>query len=112
MLTSQVFVEGFGVGAYTRLDARAYQGLVDTIKQSRLPYVLPRYQYSFFGQPDAWGGRFTLDTQNFNVFPRTGHHHAARCGLAGLASGRSGAPSGRCTTCSCAPTRPATSRTT
>ena len=72
VLTSQLFVEGFGVGAYTRLDARAYQGLVDTIKQSRLPYVLPRYQYSFFGQPDALGGRFTLETQNFNVFREQG----------------------------------------
>ena len=72
VLTSQAFIEGFGVGAYTRLDARAYQGLVDTIEQSRLPYVLPRYQYSYFGEVDRFGGRFSFDTQNFNILRPTG----------------------------------------
>ncbi len=67
VLNSRIFVEGFGVGAYSRLDALAYQGLTASINQSRLPYVLPRYQYDFFGQPDALGGRFSLETQNFNV---------------------------------------------
>ena len=31
VLTSRLYVEGFGTGAYTRLDALAYQGLVDSI---------------------------------------------------------------------------------
>ena len=33
VLASRGFVEGFGTGAYTKLDALAYQGLVDSIKQ-------------------------------------------------------------------------------
>ena len=72
VLTSRVFIEGFGTGAYTRLDSIAYQGLVDSIRQNRLPYVLPRYQYSFFGEPDALGGRLRFDTQNFNVLRQIG----------------------------------------
>jgi LPS-assembly protein len=67
VLTSRLFIEGFGTGAYTKLDSIAYQGLVDSIKQSRLPYVLPRYTYSIVGEPDALGGRVSFDTTNFNV---------------------------------------------
>jgi len=72
VLTSRIYVEGFGTGAYTKLDSIAYQGLVDSVKQSRLPYVLPRYEYSFFGEPDALGGRLSFDTQNFNVLRQVG----------------------------------------
>lgn len=72
LLTSQVYAEGFGEGAYARLDARFYQGLSSTIIDSELPVVLPRYQYSYFGQPDAWGGRFSLDAGAFNVFRSDG----------------------------------------
>jgi LPS-assembly protein len=67
VLTSQVYLEGFGQGAYSRLDARAYQGLTTSIHQEKLPYVLPRYEYSFSGQPDALGGRTTVDADAFNV---------------------------------------------
>jgi LPS-assembly protein len=67
ILTSQVYVEGFGEGSYTRLDTRFYQGLSSIVVDSELPVVLPRYQYSYFGQPDAWGGRFSLDAGAFNV---------------------------------------------
>ncbi|MDQ2804108.1 MAG: LPS assembly protein LptD, partial [Pseudomonadota bacterium] len=67
VLSSRIFLEGFGVGAYSRLDSIAFQGLTSSINQSRLPYVLPRYQYDFFGQPDALGGRFSFETQDFNV---------------------------------------------
>jgi len=72
ILASTVFVEGFGTGAYSRLDAQAFQGLVASIQQSRLPYVLPRYKYSYFGEPDAWGGRLSFDTENFNVIRSVG----------------------------------------
>lgn len=72
VLTSRAFIEGFGTGAYTKLDAFAFQGLVDSIKQSRLPYVLPRYEYSFFGEPDRLGGRLSFDTTNFNVVRSVG----------------------------------------
>lgn len=72
VLASRIYAEGFGVGAYSRIDALAYQGLTTSIKQSRLPYVLPRYEYSFFGEPDMLGGRFTFTSQNFNVMREQG----------------------------------------
>ncbi len=72
VLTSQVYLEGFGDGAYSRLDARAYQALNLTVSQNLLPTVLPRYEYSFFGKPDALGGRFSLDFNTFNVIRDVG----------------------------------------
>jgi LPS-assembly protein len=71
-LPSQVYLEGFGQGSYTRLDARAYQSVNDTITNSQLPIVLPRYQYSYFGRPDSLGGRLSLDTGAFNVMRTNG----------------------------------------
>jgi LPS-assembly protein len=72
LLSSQIFLEGFGQGAYARLDTRFYQGLNDTIVDSRLPTVLPRAQYSYFGLPDSLGGRLSLDTNAFNVIRSDG----------------------------------------
>jgi LPS-assembly protein len=72
LLASQIYVEGFGQGAYSRLDTKFYQGLSTIIVDSKLPVVLPRYQYSYFGQPDAWGGRFSVDTGSFNVLRTDG----------------------------------------
>ena len=67
VLSSQIYGEGFGQGAYSRLDVRFYQSLNDTISGSKLPLVLPRYEYSYFGQPDSLGGRLSLDANAFNV---------------------------------------------
>ena len=72
VLSSSGFIEGFGVGAYTKLDAIAYQGLATSITQSKLPYVLPRYEYSFFSEEDPLGGRFRFDTTDFNVIREQG----------------------------------------
>ncbi len=72
VLTSRVYLEGFGTGSYSRLDSVAYQSLVASVQQSRLPYVLPRYSYSYFGEPDAWGGRLSFETQDFNILRRVG----------------------------------------
>lgn len=72
VLTSTVYLEGFGQGSYSRLDARTYQGLVTSIVNSELPFVLPRYEYSFVGQPDDLGGRTSLDAGAFNVFRQVG----------------------------------------
>ncbi len=72
VLTSRLYVEGFGTGAYTRLDTIAFQALVASVNQSRLPYVLPRYSYSFVGEPDALGGRLNFETQNFNIVRQQG----------------------------------------
>jgi len=72
VLTSRLFIEGFGTGTYTRLDTIAFQGLVASVNQSRLPYVLPRYSYSFVGEPDSLGGRINFETQNFNILRQQG----------------------------------------
>jgi LPS-assembly protein len=72
LLASQVYVEGFGQGSYARLDTKFYQGLSSQIVDSELPVVLPRYQYSYFGQPDALGGRFSLDAGAFNILRSDG----------------------------------------
>ena len=72
ILTSNIYLEGFGVGSYTRLDATAFQGLTTSINQSQLPYVLPRYEYEFFGEPDALGGRFDFFTQEWNILREQG----------------------------------------
>ena len=67
VLTSQLYLEGFGEGAYSRLDAQFYQGLVDTIVDTKLPFVLPRYEYSYFGLPDQCGRAARIDVGAFNV---------------------------------------------
>ncbi|MFO1024239.1 MAG: LPS assembly protein LptD [Acetobacteraceae bacterium] len=72
ILFSQFYVEGFGEGAYARLDSRVYQGLNSIIVNSQLPVVLPRFTYSYMGRPDALGGRLSLDTTNFNVIRTDG----------------------------------------
>lgn len=72
-LASNVYLEGFGTGAYARVDAQAYQGLNQgTINNNQLPWVLPRFTYSYFGQPDALGGRLSVDTTDFYVFRTVG----------------------------------------
>ena len=72
LLSSQVYGEGFGEGAYSRFDVRFYQSLNQTVVASTLPIVLPRYEYSYFGQPDALGGRLSADVTAFNVMRSTG----------------------------------------
>lgn len=72
VLASQVYLEGFGQGSYAKLDGRAYQGLASSIVSARLPYVLPRYEYSFLGEPDALGGRLAVDAGAFNVLRQKG----------------------------------------
>ncbi len=67
LLPSTLYLEGFGQGAYTRLDTISFQSLSQTVSPARLPIVAPRYLYSFVGQPDALGGRLSLDLGAFNV---------------------------------------------
>jgi LPS-assembly protein len=66
-LSSDVYLEGFGQGSYTRVEADTYQGLVSSVDQSTLPIVLPYGQYNFESNPDQFGGRFTVSTDAFNV---------------------------------------------
>ncbi len=71
-LGSNVYLEGFGVGSYTRLDVSGYQGLNSSIAQTSVPYALPRYLYSYQGEPDWLGGRTSFDTEDFNVLRQQG----------------------------------------
>ena len=86
LLASNIYLEGFGQGAYSRLDTNFYQGLTTSITNSQLPVVLPRYQYSYFGQPDALGGRLKIDTENFNVLRDRWHEYPAGRAGAGMGS--------------------------
>ncbi len=72
LLTSQAYLEGFGEGAYARLDSKLYQGLTSAITDSQLPVVLPRFEYSYFGTPDGLGGRTSLNTSAFNIIRTDG----------------------------------------
>jgi LPS-assembly protein len=72
VVTSQLYAEGFGEGAYSRIDTRVYQAVNNSIISSKLPVVLPRYEYSYVGTPDAWGGRLALDVTAFNVMRTAG----------------------------------------
>jgi LPS-assembly protein len=67
VLPSQVYLEGFGQGAYFLLDSRMYQSVSNHITNSKLPVVLPRVQYNYFGTVDPLGGRLTVDTNAFNI---------------------------------------------
>ncbi len=82
ILTSRLYVEGFGQGSYARVDARSYQGLSNTISTSRLPTVLPRAEYSLAGPQDVLGGRTSVDVDAFNVVRDEGTStRRARVGL-------------------------------
>jgi len=72
ILGSDLYIEGFGVGSYAKITVNTYQGLDSSINQSLLPYVLPRYEYSYFGEPDLLGGRLSFDTQDFNILRDVG----------------------------------------
>jgi LPS-assembly protein len=72
LLSSQVYLEGFGQGSYSRLDTRFYQGLSSSIVSANIPFVLPRYEYSFVGEPDPLGGRLDVEAGAFNVLRQVG----------------------------------------
>ncbi len=72
VLPSNVWLEGFGEGSYSRLDSKAYQGLISQVATAQLPVVLPRYMYSYIGTPDILGGRTSVDTGMFNVMRDVG----------------------------------------
>jgi LPS-assembly protein len=71
-LTSEVYLEGFSPGAYARLDAESFQGLVASVNQSELPIVAPYGQYHFLSGQDAIGGQFSVDATAFNVLRKLG----------------------------------------
>jgi LPS-assembly protein len=72
LLPSTLYAEGFGQGSYTRFDVISYQSLSTTIADSSLPLAVPRYLYSYFGQPDRLGGRLSVDLSAFNILRGNG----------------------------------------
>ena len=70
-LASSVYLEGFGQGSYARTDFHLYQSLTSG-STNTVPFVLPRTQYSYFGEPDALGGRLTVQTGAYNVLRTKG----------------------------------------
>lgn len=74
VLGSNLYLEGFGVGSYSRIDGSFYQGLnTGVVNQSELPFVLPRYLYSYTGAPDALGGRLGVYSNDFNIYRPNGN---------------------------------------
>ena len=71
-LSSNLYLEGFAPGAYTKLEAETYQGLVASVTQGRVPIVLPYGQYDFLSSPDAWGGQISANLSLFNVMRNQG----------------------------------------
>ncbi|MXV44776.1 LPS assembly protein LptD [Saccharibacter sp. 17.LH.SD] len=72
-LSSNAYLEGFGIGSHVMLDLEGYQGLNrGIIKNSDLPFALPRFSYDFQGEPDALGGRLTVHSTDFYVYRKTG----------------------------------------
>ncbi len=71
-LSSNMYLEGFSSGAYARVDAQAFQGLVASVNQSELPIVTPHAQYDFVSGQDAFGGQFSLHADLFNVLRKLG----------------------------------------
>lgn len=72
-LSSNAYLEGFGVGSHIMLDVQGYQGLNrGIINNSALPYALPRFSYDFTGQPDALGGRLSVHSTDFYVYREKG----------------------------------------
>lgn len=71
-LASTVYLEGFSDGAYARVDAQTFQGLVASVDQTELPIVAPYAQYHFVSDQDSIGGQFRIDANAFNVFRNVG----------------------------------------
>lgn len=73
VLANSIYVEGYGTGAYTRLDSLAYQGVNQYgVTNSALPFVLPRYQYDLLLPTDPLGGNLRISTQDFDIYRATG----------------------------------------
>ncbi len=60
-LTSRAYVEGFRGRNYAAVNGYVYQGLRANDDNDQSPIIFPTFDYNFIGEPDAWGGRFSLD---------------------------------------------------
>jgi LPS-assembly protein len=73
VLGSQIYAEGFGEGAYARIDTQFYQSIdPQAISDSLLPVVLPHARYRYFGRTDSLGGRLQVAAGFFDVLRANG----------------------------------------
>lgn len=61
-LTSRAYAEGFYGRSYALVEALAFQGLRSADDEAESPRIHPLAQFSYLGEPDAWGGYFNAET--------------------------------------------------
>jgi len=62
-LTSRPYVERFGQRGYAMMEGFVFQGLTETSDSfDQNPFVLPHAVFSHVGNPDDWGGTWSVDT--------------------------------------------------
>lgn len=61
-LTSDAYVEGFFQRDYAAVSVYDFQPTIRSIDGSTLPRVRPFAEYDFYGERDAWGGRYRVDS--------------------------------------------------
>jgi LPS-assembly protein len=71
-LASNGFIEGFRDRNYASANGYAFQGLRSTDDSGLSPIVLPTLDYNFVGDPDAWGGRLSLDANLLSIYRTEG----------------------------------------
>lgn len=69
-LVNRGFVEGFRGRNYAVANAYYFQGLRREDEQGQIPFVFPHLAYSYSGQPDRFGGRWSADA-NMLLLTRT-----------------------------------------
>ena len=79
-LTTHLFTEGFRRRNYMAVSAYAFQGLDEGDDAGNTPLVLPMIDFNHVGEPDRFGGRFSLDA-NFLALTRTGGSDTQRLSL-------------------------------
>ena len=67
-LTSDAFVEGFRGRNYAAVNAFAFQGLSITDNPGLTPLVTPFMEYSFVGEPSAYGGHFIGNANGYSLY--------------------------------------------
>ena len=72
MVTSQIYCEGFGQGAYSRIDTRFYQALNNTIVGSKLPSRPAALRVQLFRHPGCLGWTAHGRRRAFNVVRTAG----------------------------------------
>ncbi|MEP3244989.1 MAG: LPS assembly protein LptD [Sneathiella sp.] len=81
-LTSTAYLEGLRGRNYTSLSAYAFQGLQQGDDQGEIPFVPAWLEYSYVGEPDKYGARFSADVDGLTLF-RTSGQDTARLSMSG-----------------------------